>query len=115
MLKQFIISSFALAAVVVAAPAVQAQELPSVKVSLAGIDTRSDSGALIAVRRIQTAAGKVCGGEPSAALDRQQKFEPCVREVTQRTVSGLNNPRIAAMLEHETGVPAPKPTLASAR
>jgi UrcA family protein len=107
MLKQLIISSLAFAAVA-AAPSAYAQDasLPSVKVSFNGIDTRSEAGAQIMLRRIKLAAGQVCGGEPSIALDRQMKFQPCVEQVTQRTVDGLNNSKLAAAWNKETGAPA---------
>jgi UrcA family protein len=103
MLKQLVISSLVFVA---AAPMAHAQssDLPSVKVSLAGIDARSDTGAQIVLRRIKTAAGKVCGNAPSSSLDRLQKFEPCVREVTQRTVTELNTPTLTAAWNKETGV-----------
>jgi UrcA family protein len=103
MLKQLILSTFAFAAIA-AAPSAYAQDgLPSVKVSFEGIDTHSASGAQIMLKRIKTAAGQVCGGEPSVALDRQMKFQPGVAQVTQRTVDGLNNPKLAAAWNKETG------------
>lgn len=114
MLKQLTIASLALAAVA-AAPAARAQasDLPSVTVSMAGIDANSDSGARIMLQRIKNAAGQVCGGQPSLALDRQQKFDPCVREVTLRTVSGLHNARVTALLNKEAPQ-TPKAQIASA-
>lgn len=108
MLKQLTISSLALAALAMA-PSAQAQTpdpaLPSVTVSFKGIDTRSESGAQIMLRRIQQAAGEVCGGEPSNPLDRQMKFEPCVGQVTQRTVDGMNNAKLSAVWSKEIGAP----------
>ena len=50
------------------------------------------------LQRIKFAAKKVCGGDPSLALDRQMKFKPCVDEVTQRTVAGMDNARLTALL-----------------
>jgi UrcA family protein len=110
MFKQIIIATFAL----VAASSAQAQssEIPTVKVSVAGIDTQSSSGARILLQRITTAAGKVCGGEPSQVLDRKQVYQPCVHDVTAHTVAGLNNPRLAALFD---GRSAPTAKLASAR
>jgi UrcA family protein len=116
MLKQIIIASLAAAAAIGAASSAQAQtpasDIQSVTVSVAGLDMRSDSGARILLQRIETAAGKVCGGEPTLALDRKQQFQPCVRKVTARTVSGLNYPRLAALID---GNLAPSAKLASAR
>ena len=105
MLKQILITSLLFAA---AAPMAHAEssQLPSVTVSMAGVDAHSDAGAQIMLRRIKAAAGKVCGDAPSAALDRLQKFQPCVREVTQRTVSDLNTPTLTAAWNKEIGVEA---------
>ncbi len=99
MLKQIIVASFAFATIA-AAPAALAQpsDVLSVTVSYAGIDATSPGGAEILLRRITSAAEKVCGGEPSNPLDRSMKFKPCVDEVTQRTVAGMNNPRLAALV-----------------
>ncbi len=103
MLKQLIISSIAFAA---AAQGALAQEpgLPSVKVSVAGIDARTEAGAEIMLRRIKLAAGQVCGGQPGPLLDRLQKFEPCVNEVTQRTVTGLDSQHLTAAWNKQNGV-----------
>ena len=100
MLRQFVIASLALAAIT-AAPVANAQvsDLPSVTVSFAGIDANTDAGAQIMLRRIKAAAGKVCGGEPSNALDRQLKFDRCVDQVTQSTVARLHNTRLAALIK----------------
>lgn len=116
MLKQTIISSVALAmATLVAAPSAYAQapQAPSVTVSLDGLDANSEAGARIMLQRIRNAAGQVCGGQPSLALDRQMKFQPCVAEVTRRTVDGMNNRRLTALLE-KAGGPPPR-AVASAR
>jgi UrcA family protein len=110
MLKQITIAAFALAAA--ASAQAQATDIPTVKVSVAGIDTQSSSGARILLQRIETAAGQVCGGPPSQVLDRQRIYEPCVRDVTARTVAGLNNPRLAALINSKA---APAAKLASAR
>ena len=96
MLKQLIIVSLAIASV--AATSAQAQETRSVKVSVAGLDTRSESGARIMLQRIQAAAGTICGPAPSNGIDRLKQYDPCVRTVTQATVNGLGNPVLAAVL-----------------
>jgi UrcA family protein len=100
MLKQVIIASFALATVasLPAAALTRPSEISTVTVSVAGIDTHSTSGAQVMLQRIKFAAKKVCGGDSSLSLDRQLKFRPCVNEVTQRTVTGLNNPQLTALL-----------------
>jgi UrcA family protein len=115
MFKQIIIASFALASIGSASAAQaqgQASDIPSVTVSVAGLDMRSDSGARILLRRIETAAGQVCGGEPTLALERKQRFQPCVHDVMAHTISGLNNPRLATLFDKNHALTA---KLASAR
>lgn len=104
MLKQFIIASLAIASIAGAAQA-QESDTRTVKVSIAGIDTHSESGALVMLQRIKFAAGAVCGPVPSNAMDRYAQYEPCVRGVTQRTVGGLNNPFLTAALTKSTNPP----------
>jgi UrcA family protein len=111
MLKQLIIASLAIASVAGAAQA-QEQDTRTVKVSIAGIDTHSESGARIMLARIKAAAGSVCGPAPSNLMDRHVQYDPCVRGVTQATVSGLDNPVLTALF---TKSPAPERKLASAR
>ena len=99
MFKQLIIASLAIASV--AATSAQAQDTQSVTVSLAGIDTHSPSGARIMLQRIKVAARAVCGPAPSTAMDRHLQYDPCVDSVTQRTVDGLANPYLTALLGKE--------------
>ena len=109
MFRQIITSAFAASLLLAAASTAEAQvsDVQSAKVSIAGIDTSSHEGCpQIVLRRIRNAAGEVCGGEPSRQLDRQEKFKPCVQDVTQRTVSKLNNPHLTAMLHDEYAAPA---------
>ncbi len=70
------------------------------RVSVAGIDSHSEIGARVILRRIQSAAARVCGPAP-ILLDRIRLYEPCVRDVTERTVAGLNNPVLTAMMSNE--------------
>jgi len=114
MLKQLIIASIAIAAVTATAAQAQVSDVPTVKISMAGLDTKSDSGAHIMLQRITFAAETVCGPLPSSMLDRQQKYAPCVREVTQRTVSELNIPRLTALLTNGN-IAGPQSKLASAK
>jgi UrcA family protein len=108
MFRQIITSAFAASLLLAAASTAEAQvsDVQSAKVSIAGIDTHSHEGAAIVLRRIRSAAGEVCGGEPSRQLDRQEKFKPCVQDVTQRTVFRLNNPNLTATLHEEYAPPA---------
>jgi UrcA family protein len=111
MLKQLLIASLAIASV---AGAVQAQpsDTSSVKVSIAGIDTHSESGARVMLQRITVAAGSVCGPAPSNLMDRYAQYDPCVRGVTRATVAGLNNPYLTALLTKGRASPS---ELASAK
>jgi UrcA family protein len=117
MLKQSIVSSLtvALAMAAFAAPAAHAQsaQAPSITVSVGGIDAKTEGGARIVLQRIKNAAGQVCGGQPDAPLDRLMTFQPCVEEVTQRTVAGLGNVQLTALLE-KNGAPRLQ-SVASAR
>jgi UrcA family protein len=110
MLKQLIIASLAITSVV--ATSAQAQEARSVRISIAGIDTHSESGARVILQRVKFAARTVCGPVPSH-LERYKQYEPCVRDVTQRTVAGLDNPLLTAMLTQDE-VGAHQAKLASA-
>ena len=111
MLKQLLIASLAIASVAGAAQA-QTSDSRSVTVSIAGIDTHSESGARIVLQRIKVAAGSVCGPAPSNMMDRYAQYDPCVRGVTQATVTGLNNPYLTALL---TKGQTPPRELASAK
>jgi len=111
MLKQLIIASLAIASI--AATSAQAQETRSVKISLAGVDTHSTGGAIVMLNRIKFAAGSVCGPVPSAPMDRHIQYDRCVRDVTQHTVDGLNNPFLTALASGKAG--AQPSRLASAR
>ena len=108
MLKLIITSAFAASLLVAVTSPAQAQvsEVPTVKISVAGIDANSDSGARIILQRIHNAAAKVCGGVPNRPLDRLLKFEPCVQGVTQNTVARLSNPRLTAMLGGKAASPS---------
>ena len=97
MFKHLIIASFALVSVASAAQA-QDSDIRTVKVSIAGIDTHSQGGALVMLHRIKFAAAAVCGAEPSRPMDRLVRYEPCVDGVTQRTVASVNNPYLTALV-----------------
>ena len=68
-----------------------------VKISYAGLDINTEAGAKTLLHRIQRAAGEVCGGEPSNRIDRFKTFRPCVKDVVQRTVSGIDSPTLTAV------------------
>lgn len=97
MFKQLLIASLAIASIAGAAQA-QESDTRSVKVSVAGIDTHTESGARIMLQRIKFAAGTICGPVPSNGLDRYTHYDPCVRNVTQKTVADMGNPLLTALL-----------------
>ena len=110
MLKIIAIATFALAAA--SAAQAQSNDVQTVRISVAGIDTQSPRGARIVMQRIEAAAAKVCGAEPTRDLARMRMYEPCIQEVTARTVAGLNNPHLASLVD-QSAQPAAK--LASSR
>lgn len=110
MLKQLIIASLAIAAL--AATSAQAEEARSVRISIAGLDTHSESGARVILRRVKFAAGTVCGPAP-VHVEPYKPYKTCVRDVTKRTVASLNSPLLTAMLT-EGGLGTPNGKLASA-
>jgi UrcA family protein len=111
MFKQLIVASIVTASLAGAARA-QESDIRTVTVSIAGINTHSQSGATVMLQRIKVAAGTVCGPAPSNGLDRRFQYDPCVTGVTQRTVAGLNNPVLTALLNTDV---AQMRKLASAR
>jgi len=110
MLKHIIIATFAVAAA--SAAHAQSSEIQTVKVSVAGLNAQSPSGARIVLQRIESAARKVCGAEPTRDLARSRLYDPCVEEVIARTVAGQDNPTLAALINRTAPSPA---KLASAR
>ncbi|MCA6247848.1 MAG: UrcA family protein [Phenylobacterium sp.] len=73
-----------------------------VKVSYAGLDISTESGARTLLKRIEHAAAEVCGGEPANRLDRMKTFRPCTKEVVNRTVSKIDSPALTALLRDRT-------------
>jgi UrcA family protein len=64
-----------------------------------GLDLTSETGAQIVLRRIRTAAGRICG---SPAPDRREfahraAFNACVQSVTDRAVRRLDAPAVSAL------------------
>jgi UrcA family protein len=79
-----------------AQPALNGEQI---KVSTAGLDLNTESGARTLLKRIEHAAAQVCGGEPSNRMDRIKTFRPCTKEVMNRTVSEINAPTVTALYE----------------
>jgi len=81
------------------ASAQSALGVEQIKVSTAGLDLNTESGARTLLKRIEHAAAQVCGGEPSNRMDRIKTFRPCTKEVMNRTVSEINAPTVTALYE----------------
>jgi UrcA family protein len=70
----------------------------SVGVTLSDLDLDSQSGAAVALARVDAAAGIVCGGRPAPMeLDRQGQFRACRKLTADRAVASLGNPIAAAL------------------
>lgn len=67
-------------------------------VSLKGLDLNSPDGARAALARLQAAARRVCGPEPSFRdLERSQAFKACVDQTLNQAVAGLGNDEVDAL------------------
>lgn len=106
------IAALAAVALVSVAHAAPAGDQVSVKVSMSGLDMKSESGAKVLLQRIQTGSKQACGDRPDMlALDQHATYEACVKSTIDRTVGSLDNPLVTSL----NGGPAPKDTtLASA-
>lgn len=76
------------------------------KVSTAGLDLRSPQGAHSMLRRIETAAGALCGGAPYIGdLDATHAWQVCVSHNVSQAVTQLGAPMVS-----EASHPAPTAT-----
>jgi UrcA family protein len=89
------------AAIGVAAPVVAAKPDPdnaSQTVFVGDLDLSGAAGARIALRRIEVAAGAICGEAPDARLlDRRGPYQACLSAVTDRAVAALGNANVTAL------------------
>ena len=101
--------SAALCAAILAAPAPAAAAQASayryaptpVTVRIDDLDTDSLAGARIALRRIQAAAGRACGPNPSSVrqLSYAQQYMDCQRNNVEALVRAVDAPRVTALNE----------------
>ena len=101
--------STALCAAMLAAPAPAAAARASaylyaptpVTVRIDDLDIDSPAGARIAWRRIQAAAGRACGPNPSSVrqLSYAQQYEDCQHNNVEALVGAVDAPRVTALNE----------------
>ncbi len=91
-----VVATFGLAGVNATTAQAQTPDTVKVFVSYADINTATPQGAAVLRNRIANAAEKVCGGRPSAPLQRATQFAPCVKDVTAHALANLNSTRLVA-------------------
>ncbi len=77
------------------------------RVSIADLDLSSADGARAFLKRVDIAAQRACGVEPSRSplLPREPaRFEQCVKDAIAQAVRGADNPLVAAL--HAESLPA---------
>ena len=91
-----IFTAIAAAALIVGVvPAYAANENGAFKVSLAGLDLQSASGARMMLTRIRNAASQVCGQAPYIAdLNGTGNWKACYDDTVGRAVTQLNAPMV---------------------
>jgi UrcA family protein len=80
-----------------------------VTVKYGDLDLSSPAGASEMLRRIHTAATRICGPAPSDRLSFQRQYDECVRETVNRAVINLGNPSIVAASGMPTALAAATP------
>ena len=82
----------------------QDTETPSAKVYYADLNLSTEAGAQVMLRRIRSAAEKVCGIQNDDPLDRFYEWAPCVKSTTKRAVAEFGNPIVTALNSGKHGV-----------
>jgi len=83
----------AFACALAAAPTVDA--LPQVVVKFADLDLATDAGATALLRRIEAAAGQICGNPHGLQpLDRLVRVQQCNAQAIARAVTDLGAPKV---------------------
>lgn len=94
----------ALAAVLIAAPALAAAApLPTISVTLEGVNVQTDKGAKVALKRIGRAAREACASTPTGTRIRAVDHD-CVNDLVAQAVQQLNAPRVTALHESKAEV-----------
>lgn len=87
----------AVAAALAAAPvAASATTLPTIAVSLDGVNPDTDAGARTALKRIDRAARKACDSTPTGTRIKSVDAE-CVADLTATAVEKLAAPKVTAL------------------
>jgi UrcA family protein len=86
----------ALTAVPAAFAAPPSDQQATFKVSTAGLDLNTHRGAQVMLRRIETAAGDLCGGAPYVGdLNAAHDYKVCVAHNVGQAVTQLASPMVA--------------------
>ena len=75
-----------------------AESVPTVSVKYGDLDVGSRTGAQALLKRIETAAGAVCGGAPDIRqLSQLASFQTCRRSAVARAVVAVDLPMLTAL------------------
>lgn len=85
------------------------QRVPQIDVPYGDLNLSNPAGAQVMLRRIKSAASKVCGGYPYPAAGTVLRYRRCVRTATDGAVAQLNAPLVTAL---HTGRPITDPRFA---
>ena len=70
----------------------------SISVSVADLNLKATDGGRIALRRIQSAAERICGGAPGVAeLERTRIYRACMKDAIDHAVAALGSPVVAVL------------------
>ena len=102
MFSKLIYTAVALSMMASAAPALaQSDDVPSVKVSISGLNLNSTASAREVLARIRTAADAVCGSAPpSLPWGRRSAYEACFSQAVGGAVAATGSPMVTAMADH---------------
>ncbi|WP_366524479.1 UrcA family protein [Sinimarinibacterium flocculans] len=68
----------------------------SVRVALGDLDLRHPDGAAVLLRRIETAARRICGVYDRKSLGDQARHAHCVEQVVSGALDRIDDPQVAA-------------------
>jgi UrcA family protein len=95
-----LMASVSIAGQALAAPAGSDPDTVSVKVAIGDLNLGDQAGAATALRRIQNAAGSICGERPSILdLGQTAAYRQCMATTMGRAVASLANPMVTAVYE----------------
>jgi UrcA family protein len=105
MAKNYLVVAASALAILGFGGGVQAAETPaaapgasSAKVSLSGVDLKTEEGARVALQRIRMAAVRVCNGESdSDSYDLGRPYVYCLHATVAKAVDELGSPMVTAL------------------